>query len=268
MNKDEFFFYANNKPECNLPSFYELEITIYRTDIKGYHKIRGKNSWSFDVSKETQYYSSKEKAVEAYRKYISDIGPYYKPHSAVIFRIALDRDLDDMGRLGWWLYDSLGNEIDHSVSASECQRYQHLYEYYLGRKEDEIRFHAGDIVEILYSNYAFLAILNDQPMTINDVWKRYKGFCDEREPNPSDPQRLKLLPTGERDEYYYITSSWYDFDTAPYMIFIPTFRISKNVRTIYEGLFHSWEENVERLNNGEIEWEELQEKVIGKNKVR
>lgn len=136
-----------------------------------------------------------------------------------------------------------------------------------GRKEDEIRFKSGDIVELLHTNDVSLAVLNDVPATIDEVWTRHKKLCDEEKPSPNNKFRL-LLPSGDRDEYYYINSVWYDFDTAPYMIFKPTFKISQNVRKIFEGLYQSWKDNVDSLVNGEIEWEELREKVICKNKVR
>ena len=264
MKKEVFYHHSNNRPFIDVPSFYKLEITTYRNDIKGYHKSRGENYWSFPVSTDYNFYSSKEKAEEIYRQYIKNIGEFYKPHSALIKRIALDRPWDDSSRLAWWLYDSEGNEIDHSICVTQCQRLEDIQDYYFGRRDNEIRFKPGDIVEILGHDSISLGVLNDVPATIEEVWARHRELCEKEEPELLNSARISLLPSGERDEYYYITPSWFDFDAAPYMIFKPTFSMPVKIKTIFEGLYQSWKENIDSLINGEIEWEELQEKVIGK----
>lgn len=148
MTKEEFYKLAALRPEMPEASVYRLTVLAYHRDNKGYHKSED-DEWVLDLEVVSpMYFTSREKAEDTLANVADELIMFRKMHSAVIDRLPLDTGFQQMP-VAWWQYDNTGRLVDHSV----CSPF-HAFDKgtpggkFFGRREDEIRFKAGDFVEV------------------------------------------------------------------------------------------------------------------------
>lgn len=97
-----------------------------------------------------------------------------------------------------WLYDSYGNLLD----------YQNNLTYY-GRTPERLRFHEGDIVEVVDRNVVRLAVVSYPSLTVDDCWQRYEeytaGEYDDYVADPLDDSCIVFYGPG-RDDFDHVVS--------------------------------------------------------------
>lgn len=75
-----------------------------------------------------------------------------------------------------WVYDKDGRLVE---TATSCHQYGHYPEsYFFGRSENRIRFHEGDIVEVVFGDTVHLAIVGAEPPTVEWFWGLYNRSKD------------------------------------------------------------------------------------------
>lgn len=80
----------------------------------------------------------------------------------IVKEIAVDGDVGDIRWLSVRSYDTSGNLID------QCLQDYNLVNQFEGRQPETIRFHVGDIVEVLEGHHLFAAIIEALPPTPED----------------------------------------------------------------------------------------------------
>ena len=229
MTKDEFYNLALERPVSENESVYELKVYDYDNDIQGYcRQTDGK--WSFEIRCcFNRLYSTLEKAEKAMRKFIkSERYTDTIIHSAETWRVPVNAPVVDSicGDLGWWLYDSKGNLIDRSVcDMYHIENEESHYGVYFGRKDSEIRFKSGDIVEVrnIGNEKPYLGIINDAPLTIDEMWKVY-----EKRVKHWGPQKIKNFSNDYfadvmSDCYYIVGENDFDLDISTVYVKQPSF---------------------------------------------
>ena len=105
------------------------------------------------------HYSTFEKAVETIPKNKQETYDAEEICAYLVKEIAVDGDIGDVRWLSVRSYDANGNLID------QCLQNYNLVNQFEGRQTEAIRFHVGDIVEVLEGHYLFAAIIEALPPT-------------------------------------------------------------------------------------------------------
>ena len=108
------------------------------------------------------HYSSLKKAEEAILKNNAETYDATDIFAYMVKEIAVDGDVGDVRWLSVRSYDTNGNLID------QCLQNYNLVNLFKGRQPETIRFHVGDIVEVLEGHYLFAAIIEALPPTPED----------------------------------------------------------------------------------------------------
>ena len=138
-------------------------ISIFRLEeIRAYDS---EEHWYLDASIGILgYYSTLEKAVEIIPKNNQETYDPEEIYAYMVKEIAVD---GDVGYVRWFSvrsYDTNGNLID------QCLQNYNLVNQFEGRQPKVIRFHVGDIVEVLEGHYLFAAIIEALPPTPEDYF--------------------------------------------------------------------------------------------------
>ena len=264
MTREEFFHLATDGSCIDYPSVYKLTVFTYDSRTTCYHKDEEICLWSFPLSHMSNLYSSKETAEEALHSHIiglTDDNDHV--HSALIQRLCLDMPIMENVVAQWWLYDRDGNEIDHSICADNYFGEKTINGVYLGRKQNEIRFKSGEIVEVRTNDIAFLAIVNGLPPTIQEIWEFYQDRCKTF----GEPAYGKYDSIHFRDSmsdcYFYLSGTGYDPDIPTYNVIRPTFTPTEDVVKELTERYLRWESNVGDAISGKITWEKLSKIIKG-----
>ena len=135
----------------NMKSIFRLEeIRIYDSEEHWYRDA------SIDI---IGHYSSLEKARDAILKNNQETWDAEEIMAYMVKEIAVDGELRNVRWLSVRTYDSHGNLID------ECPQDYNLCNQFEGRNPDTIRFHVGDVVEVLEGHHLFTAIIAALPLT-------------------------------------------------------------------------------------------------------
>lgn len=248
MTKEEFLRYAQNRETPANKSVYELRVFDYDGEITGYKKQKD-GSWSFNIRQcFTRLYSDFKKAEIALKEYVnSDRYTDSIIYGAEVWRICLDIPIYEInGDLGWWLYDSTGKLIDHSV----CDMYHidnpdYPFGVYFGRKKDEIRFKEGDIVEITSPNReeVYLGIINDLPPTNDQMWELYQRRVNHWGLQKNKNFSCDYFSDVMADCYYIVGNEDYDPDIPVISLRRPTFTPPKEALVELKKRYDRWIEN-------------------------
>ena len=125
--------------------------------------------------------------------------------------------------LAVWLYDERGNLIDKRLCSNIG-----MSEEFQWRRYEDLRFHPGDIVEVLENDEVYLAYLPGPAMSKEDI-EHYNEFVSDKVSDASD------------DIYTILTSESYDSHQHidALHVFTPHLKIhpstSKRFRKIYEA---------------------------------
>lgn len=243
MTEEDFYRLASERREVPHPTTFRLTVYCYDRNSKGYTRDSKKKEWTLRLWHMSSFYTSKDQAVESLRQYIGseDANPV---HNALIQQICQDRPIAEGDIARWWLFDGAGQEIDHSVCSDIVTEEMTVDDVFFGRKPEEIRFKAGDIVEVLYDDKIYLAILNGAPGTIQEMWQDYKWRCEKwGEPLP-DKYGCDHFRESMSDCYYYLTDNLFDPDVPPYAVFNPTFAPTKKAVAELTALYTRWEASI------------------------
>lgn len=265
MTKEEFYYLAGNKPEITLPTVYKLIIYSFDKDVKHYHKNCKTEEWYLTLSTVQNLYSSKESAENALISYInSSEDGWGQIHHALIQRILLDEKVNEGGTTQWWLYDSTGTEIDHSLCSDIVTDEMTVYDVFFGRKPNEIRFKPGDIVEYMdVDNQLHLTVLNDTPPTIEMMWQHYEDSVNKQEPNSVGKFNEPYFVGAMKDMYYFIQSNGFDPDAPVYCFFKPTLSVPEKAKKELTARYKRWKAHVDDAVSDKISWDELEKIVQG-----
>ena len=103
-------------------------------------------------------------------------------------------------------------------------------EIFRGRPEEEIKFHKGDIVEILSGNEVSLAIVVGTPLTTRWVWEKNQSTQDKR--------GLDELTFDESDDSYTVIDGpgfeYHEHINAMY-VFNPHFHVPIRIERRFKG---------------------------------
>ena len=263
MTKEEFYKLATSPKEIAGFAIYRLTIYIYRSESKKYKKNGRTGNWYLRLYHDSNLYSSKELATEALITHIKELSDSECMHSALIQKIWLDRPFEERNVMRWWLYDANGNEIDHSVCSDRIPENLTIHDVYFGRNPEEIRFKAGDIVEVLYDDTVYLSVLNDVPATIEQMWEEHYKRCERRGEPAKDVYDCDHFRDAMSDGYWYMQDNGIDIDEPTYRFMRPTFEPSPEAKEKLTSLYKRWKENVDDAVSGKITWEELTKIVKG-----
>ena len=108
------------------------------------------------------HFSSLDRAVEAMRENNNETYDAEDIFAYMVKEFEVDGELGEVMWLSFRTYDSNGNLID------QCLQNYNLVNPFEGRKPEDIRFHVGDIVEVLESRLLFPAIIESLPPTPED----------------------------------------------------------------------------------------------------
>ena len=108
------------------------------------------------------HYSSLKKAVKVIPKNNNETYDAEDIFAYMVKEIAVDGDVGDIRWLSVRSYDTSGNLID------QCLQDYNLVNQFEGRQPETIRFHVGDIVEVLEGHHLFAAIIEALPPTPED----------------------------------------------------------------------------------------------------
>lgn len=103
-------------------------------------------------------------------------------------------------------------------------------EMFRGRPEEEIRFHRGDIVEVLSGNEVNLAIVVGTPLTTEFVWQKNQSDADKR--------GLDEIVYDESDDSYTVIDGpgfEYHRHVSAMRVFAPYFHIPVRIERRFKG---------------------------------
>lgn len=246
MTKEEFLTLAKHKPEITSPTVYKLIIYTYDKNAKSYRKNGKTGEWYLTLSTGANLYSSKESAESALLSYINSPEDLLgQIHHALIQRIYLDENVNGGGTVQWWLYDSVGIEIDHSVCSDIVTDVMSIHDVFLGRNTEEIRFKPGDIVEFLTcDNKVFLTILNDTPPTVERMWQSYEDAVKRCGPSKDGFYEEPYYICSIKDMYYYIQRDGFDPDAPVYCFFKPILTVPKKAKEELTARYERWKDSI------------------------
>ena len=131
------------------------------------------------------------------------------------------------------IYDWKGELIDKRMYSKDTEEKNSKF---YGRKQSEIRFSIGDIVEVLHGDEAFLAMIIGLPLTEEEAQEKYKkaaadGYDDYALDWTDDTYAIlsygkKLSGTGNAD---------------PLDLIMPSFKISEYRKDYFKGLYYEFE---------------------------
>lgn len=144
------------------------------------------------------------------------------------------------------MYDAEGRSIDKSLCCTGfgtyCPNICNLSEYdrhddetFYGRTEEQIRFHKGDIVEVMRGHDVRLAVVVGTPPTEEWISKKLKEIQDR--------MRSEVMPFDfdiSDDSYTVIDGPGYDYhEHVPTMqVFAPHYPIPYDIQEKYKGFLH------------------------------
>ena len=72
MIKEEFYRLAEKRPEIKGASLYKLTVREINNNISGYTRDSKTGDWFYEINRERNWYTTKEKAVNFLLKYIQE----------------------------------------------------------------------------------------------------------------------------------------------------------------------------------------------------
>lgn len=233
MTKEEFYKLAGSRQEMPEASVYRLTILAYHRDNHGYRKSED-DEWVLDLEVVSpMYFTSREKAEEALANASDEMIMFRKMHSAVIDRLPLDAGFRQMS-VAWWKYDNEGRMVDYAVCSAFHAFDKHTPAgKFFGRGEDEIRFNAGDFVEVYDEDPATGQVrvkidkIVKAPNTVAQEWEEFDKVQQRMGDYPFDGLYVSdYFRTAEDDVYL---TGYYDEKSAK-NVFAPTFPISDEIK--------------------------------------
>ena len=265
MTTEEFYRLAENRSVIKGASIYKLTVREINNNVSSYTRDSKTGDWFYEINRESNWYTTKEKAVKFLRKYIKEAEAHYykRIHSAVIERIPANIPVENGGQLEWWLYDSAGCEIDHSVCAWELNNDPKFQDAYLGRKQEEIRFDRGDIVEIIHDDKVVLSVLSGLPGSIDEMWNIYQDRFNRESVELDERIMRGEFYDSMADMYYYLRVDGNDLDEVPNDVTAPLFEIPAEAQEELYGRYNRWKTYIDSHICEEINWDELKRIVRG-----
>lgn len=133
------------------------------------------------------HYSSLKKALEIIPKNNQETYDAKDIFAYMVKEIAVDGDIGDVRWLSVRSYDANGNLID------QCLQNYNLVNQFEGRQTEAIRFHVGDIVEVLEGHRLFAAIIEALPPTPEGHFPVLDAEDDSYLVLPLDDKRIDHL---------------------------------------------------------------------------
>lgn len=258
MTKEEFYKIATNRPKILGDSIYKLIVREIDNDFSCFIKDPESGEWYYEISREYNWYTTKEQALKYMRLYLQNKEDHYRKriHSFLIKRIPANIPVEDGGYQEWWLYDKNGKEIDKSVCTWEINEEPSETSLFMGRLPEETQFQMGDIVEIIDDNKVFLSVINGLPSSVEEIWNLYEKRIRNCKNKNNRAVPLSLFDA-MADMYFYIQANGYDPDTSPYCVFKPSFPVPEKAKEILYRRYSTWKSYIDSHSEEQINWEEL-----------
>lgn len=262
MTKEEFYKLAENPPQADVPSICKMTIYAYRRDVNRYWYNPKTKLWGFPIFTYSSHYSTLEEAKKAMREELKN--PLFSNgiHHVDITRYPIDVRVGDDAYLNWWLFDSSGNELDRSVCSSfTCDISIGIPLANHGRFEKDCRSKPGEIVEVCSETKCWLAVASDGPISVDDAFERYCKMLENYGELPDGEYNPDYFFDSMSDSFFVIEPNGFDPDYSSSMVFKPTFALPEKAIEQLNGVHERWTQNVGRVQNGEIDWDQLYEIV-------
>lgn len=130
-----------------------------------------------------------------------------------------------------------------------------------GRFEKDFRFKPGEIVEVCSETKCWLAVASDGPISIDDAFERYCKMVENYGELPKGEYNPDYFFDSMSDSFFVIEPNGFDPDYSSSMVFKPTFALPEKAIEQLNGVHERWTQNVGRVQNGEIDWDQLYEIV-------
>lgn len=144
------------------------------------------------------------------------------------------------------MYDAEGSLMDKSLCCTGFGTYnsnicnqseydRHDDETFYGRSEEDIRFHKGDIVEVLMGHRVKLAVVVGTPPSIEWISKKRKEIQDRMESEVM-PFEFDISD----DSYTLMDGPGYDYHdhVSAMLVFAPHYPIPHDIQEKYNGFLH------------------------------
>lgn len=162
-----------------IPSIYILEVVeVAPLEYRHRQHYPKYKTQTYNVA----YTDTYEDAEKIMRSYIENRGKELQEWEELsdiycfrIRRVSKGRMCQTYDYVSWCTYDAAGKLVDHSYCGTTPFSDKDSIEVFNGRYEEHIRFHEGDIVEVLNGDEVSLAVVMDTPLT----WE----WCQEH-PSP------------------------------------------------------------------------------------
>lgn len=167
---EQFKALADKQPDLSGPAIYRLEHTLKDSNAT-YPK--------FNVSTNEYFFLSLADAEKFMREKLIISGDTDDTYRFCIIRIPtgeISRRMDAV-----WVYDKEGGLIDHCSYHKDAEKNA----IFFGRSESRIRFHKGDIVEVVGSDEVTLAVIAADGPTVEWFWDLY-GRSKDKYGYPAD----------------------------------------------------------------------------------
>lgn len=166
-----------------VPSFYILDIIEVVPLEYGHRQHYPKyKTQSYDIA----YTETRKEAERLMHEYLekrkAETDEWAEPNDIYCFRIRevpRDRLCHVADYVSWSIYDATGKRIDHSCCASAPFTEETAIAVFDGRRDEDIRFHKGDIVEVLNGDEVSLAVVMGTPLTREWCQQRPSPYRDE-----------------------------------------------------------------------------------------
>lgn len=161
---EQFKALADKQPDLSGAAVYRLEHTLKHGET---------NYPRFDISKDEYYFLSLSDAEKFMRETLVDGDYADDTYRFVIIRIPV-------GENSWcmnaeWIYDKEGLLIDNCSYLLDDDNDT----LFFGRSESQIRFHKGDIVEVVGTDEVTLAVVAADGPTVDWFWGLYNRSKDK-----------------------------------------------------------------------------------------
>ena len=240
MTYEEFKQKATNPIHRDIPSIFQVRIVTIDELDEGKHQHYPKYTTSDFIS---GFAHTLEEAEEMIRKDVAwwktqECGPEvycYLVAEKPMGMMAFDGDI-----LSERAYDAAGKLFNRTFCSSAFCYYTDYDNYtpretqpeeiFRGRPEEEIKFHKGDIVEVLSGNEVKLAIVVGSPLSTRWVWEKNQSTQDKR--------GLDELTFDESDDSYTVIDGpgfEYHEHINAMRIFAPHFHVPIRIERRFKG---------------------------------
>ena len=212
MTFDEFKLLAENPPRKDEPTIFRIK--IYMVDMWNVDKLSGITDEdsetlsaeeleqrrlyypSFQLDHYLEYYAQDLASAESI---VSEQAAALTKQNAVVYCCVVDElpfgENAMRDYVSSRLYDATGKLVEQSLCSTYSNEERDDYRHFRGRTDEQLRFHEGDIVEVMYGDSVELAIVVGVPASVDWCYRyglRVVESMRKRCPDMSEEELTRL----------------------------------------------------------------------------